>query len=304
MTASQMTARQMTALREAGSWLEATRQWAEDALAEFLARVDLGPPALEEALRYALLGGGKRIRPALVRLVSDALGGDERATASAAVAVECIHTYSLVHDDLPCMDDDDLRRGRPTVHRVYDEATAVLVGDALQALAFEALAEAGDDGRGARMALALARGAGQAGMVGGQVLDLAGEGRDLDADAVRAIHTAKTAALLGASAELGALAAPRGAERAEEAHAFGLALGMCFQAMDDVLDVTGDAATLGKTPGKDAGAKKGTLVAALGLEGAQAEANRRATEARDLATSLGLGGLGTGLVDLLLARNS
>ncbi|MEM9381399.1 MAG: polyprenyl synthetase family protein [Planctomycetota bacterium] len=290
---------------DAATWLEEARVWAEGELGAFLDSTDLGPPALEEAIRYALLGGGKRIRPALVRLVGDAHDADPRAVAAGSVAVECIHTYSLVHDDLPCMDDDDLRRGRPTVHRKYDDATAVLVGDALQSLAFEALAVSGGD-RAATMAGALARAAGPAGMVGGQVLDLAGEGRDLDADAVRGIHAAKTAALLGASAELGALAAERivGGADSDLARSFGVALGLCFQAMDDVLDVTGDAGTLGKTPGKDAGAAKGTLVATLGLEGARDEASALAREAKDLAARLGLGALGNGLVELLLRRNS
>lgn len=288
-------------LDEAARWLESSRVWFEGALAGFIERTDLGPPALREAVEYALLGGGKRVRPALVRLVAgDAADGG--AVAAAAVAIECVHTYSLVHDDLPCMDDDDLRRGRPTVHRAYSEATAVLVGDALQALAFEALA--GVPEVGGAMALALARAAGPAGMVGGQALDLEGEGKALGADDVREIHRAKTAALLGASAELGALAAGAGPERVASARSFGVALGMCFQAMDDVLDVTGDAGTLGKTPGKDAGASKGTLVAALGLEGAREDAAASASEARTHANALGLGGLGAGLIELLLRRNS
>jgi farnesyl diphosphate synthase len=285
----------------AGRWLEDSRRWFEEALARFLAGADLGPPALREALEYALLGGGKRVRPAIVRLVAGE-AADPAAVEAAAVAVECIHTYSLVHDDLPCMDDDDLRRGRPTVHRAYSEATAVLVGDGLQALAFEALAGAPEGA--AAMTRALARGAGPAGMVGGQALDLDGEGRDLGVEAVREIHRTKTAALLAASAELGALAGGSDPARVELAGRFGLALGMCFQATDDVLDVTGDATTLGKTPGKDAGAAKGTLVAALGLEGARDEARLRASEAHTCAKGLGLGGLGEGLIELLLRRNS
>lgn len=288
-------------LEAAGRWLEESRRWFEAGLEGFLARTELGPPALSEALEYALLGGGKRVRPALVRL----LGGDHADPAdlvAAAVAVECIHTYSLVHDDLPCMDDDDLRRGRPTVHRAYSEATAVLVGDALQALAFEAC---GGASRGAAaMTVALARAGGAAGMVGGQVLDLEGEGQNLDLAGVQEIHRTKTAALLGASAELGALAGGAEGPRVAEARRFGLALGMCFQAMDDVLDVTGDAGTLGKTPGKDLVAHKGTLVAALGLDGAKAEAAQRASEARSHANHLGLGSAGLGLIELLLRRKS
>jgi len=282
-------------------WLEASRRWFEDALQGFLRRTDLGPPVLSEAVEYALLGGGKRIRPALVRL----LGGESASPPdleAAAVAVECIHTYSLVHDDLPCMDDDDLRRGRPTVHRAYTEATAVLVGDALQALAFEAT---GSASRGAAaMTVALARASGPAGMVGGQALDLAGEGQSLALPEVEEVHRTKTAALLGASAELGAIAGGSSPDVVIRARDFGVALGMCFQAMDDVLDVTGDAETLGKTPGKDLGADKGTLVAALGLEGARAEAAQRASEAHTHANALGLGDLGAGLIELLLRRKS
>ena len=288
----------------AAEWFAASRQWADALIARRLEELDLGPPGLEDALRYAMTGGGKRVRPALCRLVGAALGGSEEAIEAGAFAVECVHTYSLVHDDLPSMDDDDLRRGRETVHRRFDEATAVLVGDALQALAFEALAGI-EDGAALRVR-ALARAAGAGGMVGGQVLDLEGEGRSLAAGEVEAIHRAKTAALLGAAAELGALAAPGPArsDRAGAARAFGEALGMCFQAMDDVLDVTGDAATLGKTPGKDAGAAKGTLVAALGLEGARGAAKCHAARAGELADDLGLGPLGAGLVALLLSRNS
>lgn len=284
------------------AWLAESRAWAEALIARFLDELDLGPRGLEEALRYAMTGGGKRVRPALCRLVGEAVGGAPDAIAAGAFAVECIHTYSLVHDDLPCMDDDDLRRGRATVHRAYDEATAVLVGDALQALAFEALAGSGTGAAG--RVLTLTRASGAAGMVGGQVLDLAGEGRALGLEEVEAIHRTKTADLLGAAAELGALSGTDDPDTAARARRFGEAIGMCFQAMDDVLDVTGDAATLGKTPGKDAEAAKGTLVAALGLEGAQQAAERHATEARALAAELGAGPLGAGFVDLLLVRKS
>lgn len=288
-------------LEVGGRWLEDSRRWFEGALERFLPHTDLGPPALAEAVKYALLGGGKRVRPAIVRLLGGA-GADPAALEAAAVAVECIHTYSLVHDDLPCMDDDDLRRGRPTVHKAYSEATAVLVGDALQALAFEAC---GGASRGAAaMTVALARAGGGAGMVGGQILDLEGEGQDLDLASVQEVHRTKTAALLGASAELGALAGGAEGARVAEARQFGLALGMCFQAMDDVLDVTGDAATLGKTPGKDVGAHKGTLVAAVGLDAARLEAAQRASEARSHANTLGLGPVGLGLIELLLRRKS
>ena len=289
--------------RAAAAWFEQARAWSDREITRALEAHDLGPPSLEEALRYALQGGGKRVRPALVKLCAEASSGSDarssKDAALAAVAVECIHTYSLVHDDLPSMDDDDLRRGRATVHRAFDEATAVLVGDALQTLAFEVLAEAGRDA--AQMVRILARAAGPAGMVGGQVLDLASEGVDLDEQDVAGIHASKTAALLGAATELGAVTAGRPTESARR---FGQAIGMCFQALDDILDVIGDAATLGKTPGKDAEAAKGTLVAAIGLERTRAVARAHAETARAEAIHLGLGELGVGVVDLLLERKS
>lgn len=293
---------------DVGPWLEEARAWADGLMEAAFAGgdIDWGPAALEEACRYALTGGGKRVRPTLVRLVGEALGGDPGAIDDAALAVECIHTYSLVHDDLPAMDDDDLRRGRATVHRRYDEATAILVGDALQSVAFEVLGRRADAAAGAR-AQVLARAAGPAGMVGGQVLDLASEARagGTDADGVARIHALKTAALLGAAAELGALTAPGvTAGQREDARVFGREIGLTFQAMDDVLDVTADAAALGKTPGKDQAVGKGTLVAALGLQGARDVAGRHADRAREASARLGLGALGVGLVDTLLRRKS
>ena len=293
---------------EARLWLDDTRVWADALLEAALDAHDLGPDVLSAPVRYAMLGGGKRIRPALCRLVGEALGAEPETIEAGSIAVECIHTYSLVHDDLPSMDDDDVRRGRATVHVAYDEATAVLVGDALQALAFEELA-AGDFGaRTAEAVRCLARAAGGIGMVGGQALDLAAEGEvNPSVDSVRAIHGLKTAALFGAAAELGAIAAPEGpksAQFASDARAFGRALGLTFQALDDVLDVTGDVVSLGKTPGKDDDAAKATLVRALGLEGARAEAKGHAQSALDAADRLGLGLLGSGLVELLLGRSS
>ena len=269
----------------AADWLEASRRWAENELEQAAARLFVGPPRLVEALRHALLGGGKRLRPAIVRLACTGHGGDDSASAAPAVALELLHTYSLVHDDLPCMDDDELRRGRPTCHVVYGEALAVLVGDALQAAAFEALGEVGG-ARGAEMTRVLARAAGVGGMVGGQALDLEACSGGADRETVERIHALKTAALFAAAGELGVLASPRGADpgdaRAPRAAmaGFGEALGRLFQATDDLLDVSGDAATLGKTPGKDAAAQKATLVAALGVEGARAAARDRAEEAR------------------------
>jgi geranylgeranyl diphosphate synthase type II len=266
------------------AWLEESRAWADRALEVALGDLAGSPPRLSEAVRYALLGPGKRLRPALVRLMCTHFGGSDAAAALPAAAVECVHAYSLVHDDLPCMDDDDLRRGRPTCHKVYGEALAILAGDALLTLAFGLLARA--PRRQADLARVLADGAGHLGMVGGQVQDLAAQGGSADRALVLEIHARKTAALFSAAAEMGAIAAGADAERCRAAGAYGLALGRCFQATDDILDVTGDATTLGKTPGKDARGGKPTLVAALGIVRARAEARELAELARAAALAL------------------
>ena len=243
-----------------------------------------GPARLVEAIRYALLGGGKRLRPALVVASCEGHGGDVSDGSLAlrfAVALEAIHTYSLVHDDLPAMDDDDLRRGRPTVHRAFDEATAILVGDALQSLAFEHLLVS-DDPRSARLALLLAENATR--MVRGQARDLEGEHARLGEAEVMEIMRAKTGALLAASVAGGALCA--GADLAAT-YPIGLKLGLAFQIADDLLDLTGDAATLGKRAGKDAEAGKATLPGLLGPEQARRRAEALLDEALVALAPLG-----------------
>lgn len=292
---------------DAARWLDEARRHVEAELEREFAPSMLGPSVperLADALRYAMLGGGKRLRPALVLLACEVCGGERARARDAALALEMVHTYSLVHDDLPCMDDDDLRRGRPTLHKRYDEALAVLAGDALLTLAFEVLARS-RDARPEECAV-LARAAGAAGMVGGQVLDLACAGRTPSRDEVAAVHAGKTAALFGAALELGALRANAPRELRERCASFGRALGACFQAIDDVLDVTAPTSELGKTAGKDARQEKPTLVAALGLSGARTEAARLAEEARAAARALGeeRATLPLGLVDLLLERRA
>jgi len=236
----------------------------------------LQPGRLCEALAYALTGGGKRLRPALTLATCEALGGDAGDDGLAlrfAVALEMIHTYSLVHDDLPCMDDDDLRRGRPTLHRAFDEATAVLVGDGLQALAFQHLLASGDP-RTRALAALLAEGAWH--MVEGQALDIAAEGRSLSEAAVRELMAKKTGALIAAAVVGGAVAAqgsPCGLEPV------GANLGLAFQIADDLLDLTGDSAALGKATQKDAALGKATLPALLGVAAARREAERACAEA-------------------------
>jgi geranylgeranyl diphosphate synthase type II len=285
---------------ELEGWLEETRAWTERLLERELARLE-APPRLVEAMRHTLLGSGKRLRPALVRLVCAHFGGQDEAAELPAVSIEFLHTYSLVHDDLPCMDDDDLRRGRPTCHKVFGEALAVLAGDALLTEAFAVLAHAQ---HGARLVAALAGAAGAEGMVGGQVLDLDAESAGAGRAHVEEIHRRKTAALLGAASEMGAIAAGAPQEACQRARVFGVQLGLAFQATDDILDVTGSAARLGKTPGKDARAAKPTLVAALGLEGARAAARELGAAAQAAAQALGSrpGDPLSVLVDLVLDR--
>ena len=270
---------------EAHAWLDAARVWAEEQLELFCPPADTHPARLHAAMRHALLGGGKRIRPALVLALCEGAGGSPADAARAAAAVEIAHTYSLVHDDLPAMDDDDLRRGQPTVHVVWGEATAILVGDALQALAFEVLAQAR---HGARAVGVLARALGSVGMVGGQELDLAPDTRLAGAEGIVDVHHKKTAALFGACAELGVLAADGGQREQSLAREFGVELGLAFQAIDDVLDVTGDAHSLGKTPGKDARLERDSLATWLGLDGARAHAEHLARTARTRLDALAL----------------
>ena len=236
------------------------------------------PVQLGDAMRYAVLDGGKRLRPLLVMAASEAVHGDPAAALRAACATELIHAYSLVHDDLPCMDNDILRRGKPTVHVQFGEADALLAGDALQALAFELLTPDDTDiapAVQARLCRLLARAAGSQGMAGGQAIDLASVGLSLDEAQLREMHRLKTGALLQGSVEMGAACAQGVAPAALDAlRAYGAALGLAFQVVDDILDVTADSATLGKTAGKDAAADKPTYVSLLGLDGARAQASQ------------------------------
>ncbi len=239
-------------------------------------RARTAPPRLAEAIGYALLGGGKRLRPALALAAAEALGGDASDGSPAmrfAAALEMIHTYSLVHDDLPCMDDDDLRRGRPTVHKAFDEATAVLVGDALQTMAFEHLLERPDD-RAAQLARLLAESATL--MVEGQARDLEAETRRLSTDEILALMRSKTGALIAAAVAGGAIAAT-GSDQG--LHPVGLKLGLAFQIADDLLDLTASAEDLGKRVKKDAAQGKATLPGLVGPEEARRRAERYCDEA-------------------------
>ncbi|RYF00819.1 MAG: polyprenyl synthetase family protein [Comamonadaceae bacterium] len=239
------------------------------------------PAGLGDAMRYAVLDGGKRLRPLLVLAASDAVGGLGEAALRAACSVELIHAYSLVHDDMPCMDNDVLRRGKPTVHVQFGEAQALLAGDALQALAFGLLTP--EDGvppaLQALLCRLLARAAGADGMAGGQAIDLASVGIALNEDQLRQMHRLKTGALLQASVVMGASCGTASAGALAALSQYGAALGLAFQVVDDILDVTADSATLGKTAGKDAASDKPTYVSLLGLEHARTYADELLADA-------------------------
>ncbi len=290
-----------------GAWSRSHLAAVEQALSDWV-RAD-APAGLGVAMRYAVLDGGKRLRPLLVWAACEAVGGNPRAALRAACAAELIHAYSLVHDDLPSMDNDVLRRGKPTVHVAYGEAQALLAGDALQALAFELLTP-GDDSvppaMQARLCRLLAVAAGQAGMAGGQAIDLASVGQTLTQDQLRHMHRLKTGALLQGSVMMGVACGAADAGVQQALLAYGAALGLAFQVVDDILDVTADALTLGKTAGKDAANDKPTYVSLMGLEGAQAHAQELRHEA---LAALGRSGLADvqalqALANMVVNRNS
>lgn len=248
------------------------------------------PERLVAAMRHAGLGGGKRLRPALVMAAARLFGRDDDGVALAGAALECVHCYSLVHDDLPAMDDDDMRRGRPTVHKAFDEATAILAGDALLTLAFDLIADARvHPDPAVRLAASreLARASGFGGMAGGQMLDLASEHRDRSEAEIRLLQAMKTGALIRYAVRTGARLADAGAPEIERLTRFGEIVGLAFQLADDLLDVEGDAARLGKAAGKDAAAGKATLVALKGADWTRAELHRLVGEAEALLAPFG-----------------
>jgi farnesyl diphosphate synthase len=279
--------------------------WARDELAAVEAALDAWVPAdapagLGEAMRYGVLDGGKRLRPLLVLAACRAVGGERAAALRAAVAVELIHAYSLVHDDMPCMDNDVLRRGKPTVHVQYGEAQAMLAGDAMQALAFEVLTP--DSGmpaaQQARLVSLLARSAGHAGMAGGQAIDLASIGQGLGEAELRDMHRRKTGALLQASVMMGAACGDTTPAVRAALSDYGWATGVAFQVVDDILDVTQSAAKLGKTAGKDQNDNKPTYVSVLGLVAARTHAQTLRRQAHEALAVSGLGAAATWLAVL------
>ncbi|WP_295503532.1 polyprenyl synthetase family protein [Limnohabitans sp. Rim8] len=274
------------------TWMQPHLDRVEQALSAGIAAES--PAALGQAMRYAVLDGGKRLRPLLVLATAEAVGSEASSAAAlnAACAIELVHAYSLVHDDMPCMDNDVLRRGKPTVHVQFGEAQALLAGDALQTLAFEFLTP--PDGRvpvavQAACVGLLARASGYQGMAGGQAIDLASVGQRLSEDQLRQMHRLKTGELLLCSVQMGAACVPGVSAPVQAAlQRFGEALGLAFQVVDDVLDVTADSATLGKTAGKDEAADKPTYVALMGLDAAKAYADALAAQAMQALADTGL----------------
>ena len=281
-----------TASESLDQFLALCQQRVEASLQQELTSQDSGTANLQEAMAYAGLAGGKRLRPVLVYAAATAAGSNLERADKAAAAVELVHCYSLVHDDLPAMDDDDLRRGKPTVHKAYDEATAILVGDALLTLAFQTLADAEQDGIPASVCLemvrTLATASGYQGMVAGQAMDFEAVGQALAIEQLEAMHALKTGALIRASVELGALSSPS-LEKAQLAamKSYARHVGLAFQIQDDILDVTGDTRTLGKPQGSDQALNKPTYTSILGLDAARSRAVALASAAVDDLEGLG-----------------
>jgi geranylgeranyl diphosphate synthase type II len=268
--------------------MDFSRYWArrqkqvDSALDRLLPRASTRPKTIHEAMRYSIFAGGKRLRPVITLAAAEVIGGKTEAALPLACAVECIHTYSLIHDDLPAMDNDDFRRGKPTSHKVYGEGIAILAGDALLTIAFEMIAGAKASARYSSAALVkeLAHASGSQALVAGQVADLEGEGRKLKLSDLQYIHENKTAALIASSIRLGAMSANATPRQLAGLTEFGLSLGLAFQVIDDILDVTQTTEKLGKSAGKDIAAQKATYPALLGLEKAKKEADRLTHRAR------------------------
>ncbi|MGB9094593.1 MAG: polyprenyl synthetase family protein [Gallionella sp.] len=271
-------------------WIAAQQASFEVQLRELLPRAEVAPQRLHEAMRYAVLDGGKRVRPLLAFAAGELAGADAARVDIAAAAVELIHAYSLVHDDMPCMDDDVLRRGKPTCHVQYDEATALLVGDSLQTLAFQLLAEhrlSDDAQRQLEMIKLLAVASGSRGMAGGQAIDLASVGKSLTLPELEFMHIHKTGALIRAAVLLGAQCGSLAPAQMDSLDRFGKSIGLAFQVVDDVLDCEADTATLGKTAGKDADNEKPTYVSLLGIQEARNMAQRLHRDALEALSGFG-----------------
>ena len=267
------------------AWLQRSTERVDQAILRYFDDQVSVASGLKTAMHYAATGGGKRVRPLLIYATAS-LGGKEldqvAGIDACAVALELFHTYSLVHDDLPCMDNDDLRRGRPTVHKAFDEASALLVGDALQTMAFQLIAQSAlKDAQKVQVITSLSVAGGMAGMAGGQAIDLASVGKQLTQNELEQMHRLKTGALLRTALQIGAIAIDLNEQEKKSLDVFASALGLAFQVVDDVLDASSDSKTLGKTAGKDAAANKPTFVSLMGLEGAREFARQLHQEALD-----------------------
>ena len=288
------------------SYLTERCAFTDSLLEQWIPTAETAPATIHKAMRHSVFAGGKRLRPILCMAAAEACGGSKEAAGPSACAVECLHTYSLIHDDLPSMDNDDFRRGVPTCHKVYGDGIAVLAGDALQALAFELVVktEATSRNNAAHLVKELALTAGSLHLVGGQVADLEGEGKKLPLEDLRFIHENKTAALLTTSLKLGGMSADATAEQMQALHEFGMATGLAFQIIDDILDVTQTTEKLGKSAGKDMASEKSTYPALIGLDASRDEAHRLTQKAHDVLAIFGAGGQRLQeLADYLLARD-
>src|SRR6266567_192971 len=265
------------------AYLRSRRKEIDRALDYYLPKTNVKPATLHKAMRYSLFAGGKRLRPILCLAAAEACRGKVSNALPLACALECIHTYSLVHDDLPSMDNDDYRRGRPTCHRVFGDGIAMLAGDALLTIAFEIVSRAKPARRYDMSTLLreIAVAAGSQRLIAGQVADLEAEGRDVKRDQLRFIHENKTAAILKSSVRLGAMSANADAKKLRAITQFGRGLGLAFQVVDDILDVTQTSEILGKSAGKDIAARKATYPAVIGLEKSRAEARRLTRQAHN-----------------------
>jgi farnesyl diphosphate synthase len=266
-------------------WLQRSTERVDQAILRYFDDQVSVASGLKTAMHYAATGGGKRVRPLLTYATASLTGKELDQVAgvdACAVALELFHTYSLVHDDLPCMDNDDLRRGRPTVHKAFDEASALLVGDALQTMAFQLIAQSAlNDAQKVQVITSLSMAGGMAGMAGGQAIDLASVGKQLTQNELEQMHRLKTGALLRTAVQIGAIAIHLNEQEKKSLDVFASALGLAFQVVDDVLDASSDSQTLGKTAGKDAAANKPTFVSLMGLDGAREFARQLHQEALD-----------------------
>jgi geranylgeranyl diphosphate synthase type II len=286
-------------------YLISHQQMVDAALQRYLPKPTVKPYTIHKAMRYSVFAGGKRLRPILCLAAAESCGGEAAAALPLACAVECIHTYSLIHDDLPCMDDDDLRRGMPTSHKVFGEGIAVLTGDALLTFAFELAAEALGWPRYPLKTIVqeLAVAVGSRKLIAGQVVDLESEGKRVPLPLLKFIHESKTAALLRASIRLGAMSANATPARLESLSQFGTALGLAFQVIDDILDVTQSSETLGKSAGKDVTAEKATYPSVVGLEESRKAAKKLTEEAHRSLKAFGRkADILHGIADYLLKR--